>query len=53
MPDTCNDASELSEMCAILPLEGENSSYVRLKFHNQLKRRALIDTGSCANALTQ
>ena len=40
-------------MCAILPIEGENSSYVRLKFHNQLKRRALIDTGSCANAQPQ
>ena len=40
-------------MCAILPSEGDNSSYVRLKFHNQLKRRALIDTVSCANALPQ
>ena len=38
-------------MCAVLPLEGENLSYVRLKFSYQTKRRALIDTGSCANAL--
>ena len=40
-------------MCAILPLEGENLSYVRLKFSSLPKRRALIDTGSCANALPQ
>ena len=40
-------------MCAVLPLEGENLSYVRLKFSSQIKRRALIDTGSCANALPE
>ena len=40
-------------MCAVLPLEGENLSYVCLKFSNQIKRRALIDTGSCANALPE
>ena len=40
-------------MCAVLPLEGENLSYVRLKFGNQIKPRALIDTGSCANALPE
>ena len=40
-------------MCAIFPLEGENRSHVRLIFSNQIKRRALIDTGSCANALPE
>ena len=40
-------------MCAVLPLEGENLSYVRLKFSIQNKRQALIDTGSCANALPE
>ena len=40
-------------MCDVLPLEGENFSYVRLKFSSQIKRRALIDTGSCANALPE
>ena len=40
-------------MCAVLPLEGKNLSYVRLKFSSQLKRRTLIDTGSCANALPE
>ena len=40
-------------MCAVLPLEGENLSYVRLKFSNQIKRRALIDTGFRANALPE
>ena len=40
-------------MCAVLRLEAENLSYVRLKLSNQIKRRALIDTGSCANALPE
>ena len=40
-------------MCAVLLLEGENISYVRLKFSSQNKRRAVIHTGSCANALPE
>ena len=40
-------------MCAIFPLEGENRSHVRLIFFNQINRRALIDTGSCANVLPE
>ena len=40
-------------MCAVLPLEGENLSYVRLNFSGQIKRRALIATNSCANALPE
>ena len=40
-------------MCALLPLEGEILSSVRLNFSSQIKRRALIDTGSCANDLTE
>ena len=40
-------------MCAALPLEGENLSYVRLKFSIQIERRALIDTRSCANTLPE
>ena len=55
MPDTCNEENynESPEVCAVLPLEGENLLYVRLKFTYDLKRRALIDTGSCANALPE
>ena len=54
-PDTCNEFSHIDppEMCAVLPLRGENLSYVRLKFSSQIKRRALIDTGSCAKALPE
>ena len=53
--DTCNNFSHIDspEMCAVLPLEGENFSYVRMKISNQVKRRALIDTGSCASALPE
>ena len=55
MPDTCNEENynESPEVCAVLPLEGKNLLYVRLKFNSDLKRRALIDTGSCANALPE
>ena len=54
-PDTCKKFSHIDEpeMCAVLRLEGENLSYVRLKFCSQIKRRALIDAGSCANALPE
>ena len=40
-------------MCAVLPLEGENLSYVHSKFSSQIKRRTLMDTGSSANALPE
>ena len=54
-PDAGTEFSTLDppEMCAVLSLEGENLSFVRLKFSNQIKRRASIDTGSCANALPE
>ena len=38
-------------MNAVVPLEGENLMYLPLKFENDVKRKALIDTGGCANAL--
>ena len=38
-------------MCAVLPIEGENPSYVRLNFSSQMERRDLVDTTSCAKAL--
>ena len=43
----------MPQMCAVLPSEGENFSYVRLKFSSQIKRRASIDTSCCANALPE
>ena len=54
-PDKCNKFPniDLPEVCAVLPLEGENLSYVRLKFSSQIKRKVLIDTGSCANVLPE
>ena len=38
------------EMNAVVPLEGENLMHLPLKFDNDLKRKALINTGACANA---
>ena len=53
--DTCDfDTSSLesvSDLCAVIPLEGEFFSYVNILFDNKVRRKALIDTGSCANAI--
>ena len=38
-------------ICALIPLEGETLSYVRIKFDNSLRRRALIDSEYCSNAI--
>ena len=55
MTDICNEEihNKSPEVCAVLPLEGEKVLHVRLKFNSDLERRALIGTGSCANALPQ
>ena len=54
-PDTCYEFAHIDppEICAVLPFEGENVSYVRLKFSKQFKRTALTYTGSCANAFPE
>ena len=51
--DTCNEFSHNNppEKCVVLHLEGQILSSVSIKFSSQIKRRALIDTGSCAYAL--
>ena len=38
-------------MNAVIPLEGEKLMYLPLKFENDVKRKALIDTGTCANTM--
>ena len=50
-PDTYSEFSQMDppETCVVLSLEGENISYVQLKITSVIKRRALIDTGSCAD----
>ena len=40
------------KMNAVIPLERENLMYLPLKFDNEVKRKALIDTGACANAMS-
>ena len=39
------------EINEVILLEGENLMYIPLKSENKLRRRALIDTGACANAM--
>ena len=39
------------EYNAYIPLEGDILSYVQLKFSPDFRKRALIDTGACANAI--
>ena len=40
-----------NEIKEVILLEGGNLMYIRLKFEKKLRRRALIDTGACANAM--
>ena len=40
-----------NEINEVILLEGENLMYIPLKFGNKLRRRALVDTGACANAM--
>ena len=51
-PDASKNFSHIvpPEKCAVSPSEKENVSYDYLKFSNQINRRALIDTSSCAYA---
>ena len=41
------------DICAVIPLEGELLSYVNILFDNKVRQKALIDTGSCANAIPE
>ena len=50
MSNHCCEKDE--SFCAVIPLE-DQLSYVPLTFSENLKRRALIDTGAFANALPQ
>ena len=54
-PDTFYEFAHINppEICAVLPYQGENLSYVRLKFLKQFKRTAFTYTGSCANAFPE
>ena len=45
--------NEQNEITACISLEGGVLSYVPLKFPNNQQRKALIDTGACANAITE
>ena len=44
---------EPNEITACISLEGDVLPYVPLKFPNNQQRKALIDTGSCANAISE
>ena len=51
-----NSLSPLGEdsffgICAVIPLDGNNLSYVPVSFSPKIQRKALIDTGACANAI--
>ena len=45
--------NEQNEITACIFLEGDVLSYVPLKFPNNQQRRALIDNGACANAISE
>ena len=43
--------TNINEVIENILLEGEKRMYIPLKFENKLRKRALIDTGACANAM--
>ena len=49
--DSSSDEELDNKLCAVIPLEGDVLNYVRIVFDEKIRRRALIDTGSCANAI--
>ena len=46
-------SSDENEVCAIILLKGEFVSYVNILFDNKIRRKAWIDTCSCANAISE
>ena len=54
-PDTCHEFLHMyrPQMYAVLPLEREMSSHVRVKFSHQIEGETLSDTSSCANTLPE
>ena len=52
IPTVSNDSDvTFQEINEIITLEGENLMYIPLKFDNDIRRKALVDTGACANAM--
>ena len=47
------EESSENDLCATISLEGDYLSYVHVLFDGKIRRRALIGTGSCANAIPQ
>ena len=52
-PHQCETTDEQNEITACISLEGDVLSYVPLKFSNYQQKKALIDTGACANAISE
>ena len=48
-----NDPQTPSQLCPIIHMDGEQLSYVNIKFSDSLSKNALVDTGACGNAIPQ
>ena len=46
-----SDDAHSNALNILISAEGENLMYIPLKFENDVRRKALIDTGACANAM--
>ena len=44
---------EIFNLYAIIPAEGTVLTYTKLRFSSGLQRRALVDTGACANVISK
>ena len=46
-----SDETHSTALSILISAEGQNLMYIPLKFENDVRRKALIDTGECANAV--
>ena len=49
--DSLSDETHSNALNILISAEGENLMHIPLKFENDVRRKALIDTGACANEM--
>ena len=49
--DSLSDGTHSNALNILISAEGEKLMYIRLKFENDVRRKALIDTAACAKAM--
>ena len=52
-PNELFQPDEIHSLYAIIPAEGTVLTYTKIRFSSGLQRRALVDTGACANVISK